>query len=253
MLNGVRLKSLYSKIQREIFYMIPENWEEIYLYAAVVENQDKKERGEMFFYYYPKSILKKNPVNVYEIPSKFNIDEDEYMKLVNNLYDSIKALREEFKISNDKVWTNLTISIKNSKFHVEYDYEDLNKSRYSDEDRRIIWQYKYLGLTEERLSEKDRKMLEKYLFDEQFKNRDTKEHSENIYQKNIHNIVEYNKQGNNDIEEDIVIKKKENIEFDKELTKKYDKYELYKMKKNGIPIPKDKDEKKPTKNQILNV
>ena len=77
--------------------MIPEKWENLYLYASVIDKPGKESTGELFFYYVPKSLLKKNPVNVYEIPSKFNIDEGEYGKLVELLYDEIKALRKEFK------------------------------------------------------------------------------------------------------------------------------------------------------------
>ena len=68
-----KIKELYEDIQRRIFKMIPEKWDSLYLYASVMEGQ--KETGEMFFYYIPKGIFKKKPVNVYEIPSKFNIDE----------------------------------------------------------------------------------------------------------------------------------------------------------------------------------
>ena len=57
--------------------------------------EGEKEAGELFFYYVPKGILKKKPVNVYEIPSKFNIDETEYLKLVDALYSKIKELRKK--------------------------------------------------------------------------------------------------------------------------------------------------------------
>ena len=62
MLSTNRLRSIYSKIQTQLFYMIPEKWDRIYLYAAVVEDKTNKEKGEMFFYYYPSGILKKNPI-----------------------------------------------------------------------------------------------------------------------------------------------------------------------------------------------
>ena len=125
MLNGVTLRALYSKIQTQLFYMIPEKWDKIYLYAAIFENEEHLPKGEMFFYYYPSGILKKNPINVYEIPSKFNIEEDSYMKLVNNLYETIKLIRKEFEKAKEELWTTLTISIEDLKFKVEYDYEDL--------------------------------------------------------------------------------------------------------------------------------
>ena len=203
MLNGVKIRSIYSKIQTQLFYMIPEKWDKIYLYAAIVEKMGNLETGEMFFYYYPKGILKKNAVNVYEIPAKFNIDENAYMKLVNKLYDTIKLLRKEFQDSGENIWSNLTISIENLKFHVEYNYENLEKSIYSNYDRHIIWQYKYLDLSMERLSKRDRKMLEEYLLEEQFANIETKKHTENMYQKNVHNIIEYDREHHDNQEDEI--------------------------------------------------
>ena len=116
-----KIEELYEDIQKRLFYMIPEKWDKLYLYASVMESLGKVETGELFFYYIPKGLLKKNPVNVYEIPSKFNLDEKEYLKLVELLYKKIKELRKEFKKikQNDKLWSNLTISIKNMKFKEE--------------------------------------------------------------------------------------------------------------------------------------
>ena len=98
MLNKSRMKKLYSELQNEIFYMIPEKWEKIYLYASIMEQMNHLQTGEMYFYYYPKGILKKEPINVYEIPTKFNIDEEDYNKLVNKLYETIKLLYIDMKI-----------------------------------------------------------------------------------------------------------------------------------------------------------
>lgn len=53
----------------------------------------KGKTGEMYFYYFPKGIIKKKAVNGYEIPNVFNIDEDEYSKLIADLYTIIKRLR----------------------------------------------------------------------------------------------------------------------------------------------------------------
>lgn len=252
MLNTAKLRSIYSKIQTQLFYMIPEKWDRIYLYASIMEKVNHLETGEMFFYYYPKGLLKKNPINVYEVPTKFNIDEDAYMKLVNKLYDTIKTLREEFKKEEERTWTNLTISIENLKFHVEYDYEDLLSSPYSSYDRHIIWKYKYLHFPIERLSKRDRQMLEEYLLQEQFKNKDTKKYTEGMYKNNVHNIIEYDKEEKeiDEIEQD---NKEETIKIQE---KHLDKYELYKKKKEEekqkeIPNIIEKQEEK-KKNQILN-
>lgn len=162
-----KIKEMYEDIQRRIFYMIPEKWDKVYLYCQVMDRIDRCNVGELFFYYIPKGIFKRNPVNVYEIPQKFNLDEKEYLKLVNLLYERIVLLREEFKktelISN---WTNLTIIIEGTKFKIEYDYEDLNKSKFSSYERHVIWRYNYLEIKEEQLNKKEKEIIERYLLGE---------------------------------------------------------------------------------------
>jgi len=259
MLNTARLRSIYSKLQTQLFYMIPEKWDKIYLYASIVEKGNNIETGEMFFYYYPKGILKKNAVNVYEIPIKFNVDEKAYMKLVNQLYETIKSLRKEFENAEEKLWTNLTISIENLKFHVEYNYEDLLSSTYSNYDRHIIWQYKYLDYPMERLSRRDRQMLEQYLLEEKFENIETKKYTEGMYKNNVHNIIEYNKVENN-VEQMQEINQvfTQRGEKEKQEEKYLDKYELYKIRKeqekqNQVEISDIiEEQKEKKKNQILN-
>lgn len=186
-----KIKEMYEDIQRRIFYMIPEKWEKMYLYASVSDLIDRRKTGELFFYYIPKGIFKKNPVNVYEIPKKFNLDEKEYIKLVNILYEKIVALREEFKkIEVVPTWTNLTIMIQGIKFKVEYDYEDLTKSKFSNYERHIIWRYNFLGIKEEQMNKEERKIIEKYLLGEKVVRR-RERYEEGIYIKNIKNIVDY--------------------------------------------------------------
>ena len=92
--------------------MIPEKWDKIYLYASIIDQINNLQTGELYFYYYPKGILKKNPVNVYEIPYKFNLEEEMYLKLVEKLYNSIKELRKLLKKDGEEIWTNLTIKIE---------------------------------------------------------------------------------------------------------------------------------------------
>lgn len=276
MKNTPRIKSLYAKIQTQLFYMIPEKWDKIYLYASIVEKANNIQTGEMFFYYFPKGILKRNPVNVYEIPYIYNIDEEAYNTLINKLYETIKELRREFEKEGLKLWSNLTISIANLKFNIEYDYEDLNTSKYTNEERHIIWNYKYLGLPIERLSKKDRKMLENYLIEEKLLNKEIGTYSEGMYNFKVHNIIEYNREeynlNNDDREiderknktETYVKKKNKELDFE-EKHKKLDKYELYKRQKEADNKENrkieevletkniERNEQKPTiKSQILN-
>ena len=122
MLNQTKtIKEIYEDIQRKLFYMIPEKWDKLYLYSSVLDEPDKEGKmGELFFYYIPKGILKKRAINVYEIPNKFNLDENQYLKLVQMLYAKIKELRQEFKkIEGEKTWTNLTLSIQSLKFKID--------------------------------------------------------------------------------------------------------------------------------------
>ena len=48
-------KGLYSEIQKKLFYIIPEKWDSIYLYASILDEPNKKASGEMYFYYFTTS------------------------------------------------------------------------------------------------------------------------------------------------------------------------------------------------------
>ena len=206
MLNHTnKIKEMYEDIQKRLFYMIPEKWESLYLYASIIEDEEDQTKGELFFYYIPKGIFKKKPVNVYEIPSKFNLDENEYCSLIDILYKQIKEIREEFKQTEiiTEIWSNLTLTIKESKFKVEYDYEDLLKSNYSNYERHIIWRYKYLRITEEQLTKEEKQIISRYLNGVKMLTR--KEiYESGIYIKNIKNIVDFDTES---------YKKEQNIEY----------------------------------------
>ena len=189
-----KIQELYEDIQKTIFYMIPEKWESLYLYSSVVEEKENKEAGELFFYYIPKGILRKKPVNVYEIPSKFNIDEAEYLKLVEVLYSKIKLLRQEFKkLELGETWSNLTLIIDNSRFLVEYNYEDLKQSPLSSYERHVIWRCKYLGITIDQLTKEEKEILKRYATGPKILVR-TERYNAGIYIKDIENTVDYDTQ-----------------------------------------------------------
>ncbi len=194
MLRNTEIKKMYEKIQKQLFYMIPEKWDRVYLYASVIDHFNNVQTGEMFFYYYPKSVIKKNPVNVYEVPNKFNIDEQAYLKLAERLYYEIKKLRSYEINVGEKAWSNLTISVQDFKFSVEYDYDDLVNSKYTNVERHLIWRYKYLDIPLNSYTRKDRKMIEEYLKKEKYKNQNVNTYVEGIYKKPVSNLIEYDKQ-----------------------------------------------------------
>lgn len=175
--------------------MIPEKWDKVYLYASVIEGMNQLETGEMFFYYFPKGILKKEPVNVYEVPNKFNIEEREYFKLADELYGWLKELRKAIFEENGKRWSNVTISIENFKFIVEYHYEDLNNSPYNSYERHIIWRYRYLKTSLNTYNKKERNIILDYLNRIQIEEVDT--YTEGIYQNQMHHTIAYDKKEEN--------------------------------------------------------
>lgn len=186
------IKDLYSEIRKYLFYMIPEKWDSIYLYASVIQKDNGEETGEMFFYYFPKSIIKKNPVNVYQIPHKFNLDENEYIKLTNELYELIKKVRHECQKYDKIDWSNITISIENVEFSAEYNCDNLMSSDYSNQDRMAIWQYKYLEYPIEKFPKEQRDKIQYYLAEEEMGLHKNKVYTETFYQPHEHNNIQYN-------------------------------------------------------------
>ena len=211
MLNQTKtIKEIYEDIQRKLFYMIPEKWDKLYLYSSVLDKPDKEGKtGELFFYYIPKGIFKKKAVNVYEIPAKFNLDEGQYLKLVQILYAKIKELREEFQKSERKqIWSNITISIQNLKFRVEYDYTDLNHSDFSSYERHVIWRYKMLGIGEEQVSKEDKEILQRYFLGAKTLTK-KEQYDSGIYIRDIENMIAYSNENVNEPEVEEIVETNE--------------------------------------------
>ena len=192
MKESSRDKVIYSEIQKRLFYIIPEKWDSIYLYTSIIDVPNKKPIGEMYFYYIPKGIIKKKAVNGYEVPNLFNIDEETYSELITSLYNKIKELRDLYIESGRKPWSNITISIENFQFKIEYSFEELQKSKYSSYERHVIWRYNYLKSGLDSYSKKDRKIIDKYLVDDSPKPK-TAVFVEGVYDKPVQSIIDYGK------------------------------------------------------------
>ncbi len=186
------IKKIYTGIQHQLNNLIPEKWESIYLYAAVMYQLNNLETWEMYFYYIPKGILKKNPINVYEVPNRFNVDEEEYLELVDNLCNTIKTLHKEYKNVYNKEWTNMVIAIKDSQFLIEYNDDNLIKSKYRSKDRHIIFKHKYLNIALQSFSKKERKIIQEYLDDEEY-NMVYDRYFEYIPKEEVRNYIKYEK------------------------------------------------------------
>ena len=235
------MRDKYEKIQTCLFDLIPEKWEEIYLYASVVDRPGDVQTGEMYFYYLPKGLLKKKPVNVYEVPKKFNINETEYLKIVDVLYQTIKDLRQDFIDTEQDLWTNLTISIANCRFKVEFCYNKISQEEYASYVRHVIWRYNYLHIGGE--IKEDRKILEKYLNSDKIEKVKKEEYQTGMYLKNMNNVVGFDREIQAAQE-----KQKEQEIKAAELEEKRNKKRQEKAKKEE---EKRRQEEEKNKNQIL--
>ncbi len=162
MKNPHEIRKLHEKIQEKLFFMLPEKWNSLYLYASVIDILGGNETGEMFFYYFPKGILRKKPVNVYQIPAKFDIDEERYFEFANDLYNEIKKLREVHIENKEEAWSNITIVIEDLKYKAIYGYDDLNSEEFNIEERRLIWLYKYLRIPYAGFNKKEKEIIDRY-------------------------------------------------------------------------------------------
>ena len=137
MLNNTnKIKGIYKEIEKRIFYTVPGKWDELYLYASIIDRFGKVQTGEMYFYFMP-----------------------------------------------------ITISIKNSRFKIEYNYDDLLGGEEAYYNHHIYWRKKYLNI--EPHSKKEKKALEEYLTNRQISRKKDEEYDAGIYQKRHTNIIAY--------------------------------------------------------------
>lgn len=244
MVVSASFKKINEEIRKNIYVMIPEKWDKLYLYASFIDDLSSDYTGEMYMYYIPKGILKKNPINIYEVPNKFNIDEGQYIELANNLYNIIVKLRIKMIQENQRGWSNLSISIEGNTYKVEFCYDDLKNSEFSNEDRRAIWRFKYLPRPIESYNKKERQIINRYLSSEERRKSVVTVYQETIYDKSASTLIEYNK-------EEYIQNNSEDLD---KLVKKLEKPQIHKKEVEEQPEePKLKiEETKTKKNQILN-
>ena len=134
-------------------------------------------------------------------------------------------MREEFGRSETKeLWSNITISINNLKFKVEYNYDDLLNNDFNSYERHIIWRVKYLGIIPEQCTKEEKDIIRRYA--SQSKQLLRQEYYESgIYIKDVKNIVDYNQNGYENIT---------NIENNKTEKQEGKKQEIKNKQKNQI-------------------
>lgn len=156
-------EEFYMQIQDHLFEMIPESWKTVFLHTSIIDIPNQLPKGDLFVYYIPKGLLKRKPVNCHEVPSLFDIDEEDYSRLIMSLYNVIKHLRDSYKAYRKLKFSTIDIICSNKKFIVKYGFEDLLNSGYTLEELHLIWRYENLQIDLASLNRNDRKVLEYYI------------------------------------------------------------------------------------------
>lgn len=131
-----KMEQTYQQIANTLVNIVPEEWEKILLYAEYREGYKK-----VFFYYYPKTGVK--PVYSLDITDTFNIDEDQFDEMENELYNCFSRLWEEFRNQEQEQWTNLTFILDSTgRMKINYGYEDI--SELSPVEKQDKWEAEYL-------------------------------------------------------------------------------------------------------------
>jgi uncharacterized protein (TIGR01741 family) len=148
-----KMEDLYQKAAEILSNLIPVPWKKIYLYAEVSDDS-----RQVFFYFYPED--KNAPIYSLDIINKYNVEDQFFEELEDELYDVFTELWNLFEIQKQEKWTNLTFILDNSgEFNIDYNYNDWAEADSYEE--QIIWEYTYLNkITEE---DRPRAIIEKYL------------------------------------------------------------------------------------------
>ena len=186
-----------SQIQELIYYIIPEKWKNIELYISMPDSRIRK--GELFFYYLPNSIFKRQYINCYEVPYMFNISEKEYSDIMSKLYNKFMILKEELNKNNRQV-EEIYVHITKEKYvyeiatdNIRLRKENIEKnmlSLFSSYENHIIWRYLNLNILPDEKKEKE--IITRYLNSEYY-NLEKEIIEFDIIDENIKSIVDFEK------------------------------------------------------------
>lgn len=186
-----------SQIQELIYYIIPEKWKNIELYISMPDMGIRK--GELFFYYLPNSIFKRQYINCYEVPYMFNISEKEYSDIMSKLYNKFMILKEELNKNNRHV-EEMYVHITKEKYvyematdNVRLRKENIERNMlnlFSSYENHIIWRYLNLNILPD--DKKEKNIITRYL-NTVFPNLGNEKISFDIIDENIKSIVDFEK------------------------------------------------------------
>ena len=165
------------------------------------------------------------------MPNKFNLNEEEYVKLVEVLYNEVKRIWVIYKDKKHRLWHSITIRIEGLKFEIEYNYDELDSTKFSDIDKHIIWKYNNLKLPDEAYSSQDRKIIRKYINENIYFSPDIETYSESIYKNPVKKILDYNKENKRQENEPIVHLLKTEEKIKNNYKEQKDTYKIHSRKR----------------------
>lgn len=150
-----KVGELYQKIAEHLNEMIPSQWKKIILYAEILDDS-----ADIYFYFTTPN--NSDYLFSHYIPEHFDVSEEIYDQLLIELQELFEELKEEFKLGNQDIWTNLTLKLENTgKFSIDYNYDDVLSSELDDLQRRDVWKYQNLGILPK--DEDDKEFVINYL------------------------------------------------------------------------------------------
>lgn len=141
MLNESKLNKYYNQIAEKLDELIPIKWNKIAMYTEEIGDV-----SSVSFYFYTDNCAKIHHSG--NIPVEYNVNEDVFDSLINELMNINKRLWQEFNNTGEQPWCSFTFFLDNKwKFKVEYEYERDNE--VDTYEREIIWAYEKLSIVPE--------------------------------------------------------------------------------------------------------
>ena len=159
-----KLNEMYQEIANHINDMIPTEWEQVYTMAYIDE-----EGGEVFFNY---TKLDSDNLHYYtDIPKDYNVSEEIFDELSDELYDLFETLRGSFIENNQEPWTSCEFDFtKEGKLNVSFDYIDWKNSEFGPLAREYYYEYKKFGILPEKEYAKNKvKKVEQFIKEQEEK------------------------------------------------------------------------------------
>ncbi len=118
--------------------MLPEQWNKIYYLGEVGNN---KSSWSSVFYF--ESIEDNEIVKSHNIQEKYDVSEEIYENLLNEVNKLLLELYECFQKYGQELWNQVSLTLDNTgKFNINYLYNIINDDDGGQVKRELVWAYK---------------------------------------------------------------------------------------------------------------